>query len=206
MRFKLTSTIVFALATGFGAPALAQQDLEVRASLLGTSRGVFDPGIHRFSTESYVPTVGVRATVKPEGLLGADVSYSYGEVGSELDGGHTLLTSHIVELGGRVESPWPAGPLTPYARAGASLWLARAQFKDFQRYRDWNSSLGIYAGGGFHLGSTLRQTLGASYPDTGIGLTAEVGHVQALSDLEFDPFGTLKMGGLYYSLGLELSF
>lgn len=187
--------------------ASAQDDLTIRGSLTGTVRGIFDPGIHKFSESSYIPTITARGTVMPSEYYGIDLSYSYSELGTHLsNGGHSMLTSHVIDLGARVESPLRAGPLTPFARAGLSMYAARAQFKDYTRYRDWSQSFGAYGAVGIFLGSTLSQTLGAAYPETGVGLTAEVGHVQAFNDLTFEPFGTLKMGGLYYSVGLELVF
>ena len=85
----LKRNLVIALLTlgsaGFALDASGQDNgLQIRAGLLGTTRGVFDAGIHRFSEESYLPSVTARLTIMPTPLMGVDVSYSFGESGTTL--------------------------------------------------------------------------------------------------------------------------
>ena len=172
------------------------------------SVGIFDRGMHVFSSESYLPgpELRLRRAIAPAHArlaVAPELSYGFAHAARSYPASASAeLWLQRFSAGARTTLHHPRfGAFTPFARTGASgLWGTALAHDAYRDYREEAYGWGLYGSAGVEVDLTALST-----NRTRFVAGAEVGHLYT-GGLTFGEMGTLDVNGTFYSLDVSLRF
>jgi len=205
MKIVLAALLLATLSPLAAHAQEAPRGWEIEAA--ETSQGVFDPGVHLFSSSSWIPggEIRVRRDVSGESALRVAPEASLGLFGAGRTleaGASSTLWLRRGSVGARVTMPLLAhGGLSAFARAGATMTWASAAIDDpyQKRSRDVLAPGALVAGGLTIDAGPLTSS--ASH----LLLSFEAGH-SATTPMAFGRWGKLEANGVELSGSVAIRF
>lgn len=186
------------------APDFARGSWELSGSL--ESQGVFDPGVHLFSRNSWLEGAGItaRRAGGGEGLrAGPELGYAFLDDSRDDLAAKTTsrIDLHRVSLGVRASVPLGRSGVRVFGRTGVEGVLSTASVDDpYRTHTRTALGAGGYASAGLEAELAVRSARGPR-----IMVALEAGHT-LVPRLDYGPWGTLAINGASFSASVGFRF